>query len=138
MKTQIEQIWEDHKDKPSIFMKAEAKKVALSPKQAKFAVMVAKLIQFIDDSGFHVTFGEAYAMDGHMDNSLHYKRLAVDLNLFDSDYNWLTHTEEHKQFGEFWKSLGGTWGGDFTKMTPEGPIPTPDGNHYSLEHEGYK
>jgi len=47
------------------------------------------------------------------------KRLAIDLNLF-KDGEYLTDTEDHRFLGEFWESLGGTWGGRWD-----------DGNHYS-------
>lgn len=62
----------------------------------------------------------------HMPNSCHYYKLAADLNLF-KDGRYLTKTEDHKPFGEYWESLGGAWGGHFG-----------DANHYSLEHGGRK
>ncbi|HAO1973206.1 TPA: M15 family peptidase, partial [Escherichia coli] len=31
--------------------------------------------------------------------------------------------------GEYWESIGGTWGGRFSRA---------DGNHFSLEHNGVK
>lgn len=91
-------------------------------KQFDFTLMVAKLIDFAYSQGYTLTFGDAYAKTGHSPNSFHYQRLAVDLNLF-KDKQWLRDTESHRVLGEFWKSIGGTWGGDFK---------SPDGNHYSL------
>ena len=96
----------------------------LQSKQARFVRLVALLILKADELGYAVTFGDAYAQDGHMPNSLHYSRLAIDLNLF-RDGKYLTSTKAHKPLGEHWESLGGAWGGRFG-----------DGNHYSLEHEG--
>lgn len=58
--------------------------------------------------------------------SLHEIGLAVDLNLF-KDGRYLASTEDHRPLGEYWESIGGTWGGHFN-----------DGNHYSLEHNGVK
>jgi hypothetical protein len=59
-------------------------------------------------------------------SSCHKIRLAIDLNLF-KDGRFLSTTEDHRPLGEWWKSQGGSWGGDFN-----------DGNHYSLEHEGHR
>ena len=49
-----------------------------------------------------------------------------NLNLF-VDGVWLQSTEAHRELGEWWESVGGSWGGRFG-----------DGNHYSLAHEGRK
>lgn len=98
--------------------------MTLGAKQRAFALMVAELIQYVYDSGYEITFGDAHAKSGHMPNSLHYVRLAIDLNLF-KDGAYLTSTEDHQAFGEYWESLGGSWGGRFG-----------DGNHYSIEHMG--
>lgn len=88
--------------------------------------MIADLIIFAYDNGYEITLGDAYAKTGHKKNSLHYIRLAIDLNLF-KDGQYLDKTEDHKPLGEFWESMGGSWGGRFN-----------DGNHYSLEHIGRK
>lgn len=96
--------------------------MSLRRKQSEFAHAVALLIIYAYQQGYEITFGEAYSYpedEHHIDNSFHYKRLAIDLNLF-KDGKYLSETEDHKPLGVFWKSLGGTWGGDFR-----------DGNHYS-------
>ncbi len=61
-------------------------------------------------------------------NSVHKLKIAIDLNLFQSG-KYLNRTEDHKQLGEYWESLHELcrWGGKFN-----------DGNHYSLEHNGYQ
>ncbi|MEY0664239.1 M15 family metallopeptidase [Providencia rettgeri] len=110
--------------------------MTLSEKQALFTVMIAKLIFWADEHGYRLTFGEAYrtpeqaaanAESGKgIKNSLHTQRLAVDFNLFKNDV-WLTKSTDHQPLGEYWESIGGTWGGRFN-----------DGNHYSLEHNGVK
>lgn len=82
--------------------------------------MVSLLILYTYQLGYEVTFGDAWARDGHRDGSFHYKRLAIDLNLF-KDGRYLRSTESHRPLGEFWESIGGTWGGRWD-----------DGNHYSL------
>jgi hypothetical protein len=94
--------------------------VSLREKQSDFARMVAVLILHASVKGYELTFGDAYATSGHIKDSFHYKRLAIDLNLF-KDGVYLTETEDHRPLGEYWQSIGGTWGGDFD-----------DGNHYSL------
>lgn len=100
--------------------------MSLRAKQSKFVEMVGRLIAFAYEHGYELTFGDAFAKSGHMNGSLHYIRLAIDLNLF-KDGKYLTSTEDHKELGEYWESLGGSWGGRFK-----------DGNHYSLAHEGRK
>ena len=94
--------------------------MTLRQRQSKFAHMVALLILHAEQLGYEVTLGDAYATTGHSKNSLHYVRLAIDLNLF-KDGRYLTTTESHTPLGEYWESINGTWGGRFN-----------DGNHYSL------
>ncbi len=99
--------------------------------QVEFSVMVAKLILRANELGYQVTFGDAYrdprVSYGHP-NSVHRRRLAVDLNLFQNG-KYLTATEDHRVLGEWWKSQHplARWGGDFE-----------DGNHYSFEWDGMK
>lgn len=108
--------------------------MTLREKQSKFAHMVALLILHAEALGYTVTLGDAYRAEtcshGHP-NSLHKKRLAIDLNLFSLDntgtWRYVSSTEAHRPLGEYWESIGGTWGGRFN-----------DGNHYSLEHGGMK
>jgi len=102
----------------------------LSQKQGHFAFMVGRLLAFVDGlPGYYVTFGDAYSKPAyceHMPDSLHFSRLAVDLNLFvDGEYR--PETEAYLPLGLFWESIGGSWGGRFK-----------DGNHFSLSHNGKK
>ncbi len=112
--------------------------MTLREKQSMFALMTSRLLQKADSLGLAVTFGEAYrtaeqaalnAKNGRgISNSLHCKRLAIDLNLFDKNTGeFLTATEDHRELGEWWESQGGSWGGRFG-----------DGNHYSLAHDGVR
>lgn len=109
----------------------------LGSKQRRFVLMISKLIQWAYENGYELTFGDAFRdprLHGQVgekkgygaSNSLHKSRLAVDFNLF-KDGKFLTGSEDHKPLGEYWESIGGSWGGRFD-----------DGNHYSLEHEGRK
>ena len=103
--------------------------MTLREKQSKFVTMVGKLIQFANDRGYELSFGHAKRCDdckvGHK-KSLHKVGLAIDLNLFRNGI-YLSKNEDHRELGEYWESLGGSWGGRFS-----------DGNHYSLEHNGMK
>lgn len=101
--------------------------------QSKFAKMAAELILYAISLGYEVTLGDVYrdprvhgafgVKGGYgAAKSFHKKRLAMDLNLFRNG-KYLPNTTDHAQLGAWWKSKGGTWGGDFK---------TPDGNHYSL------
>lgn len=105
--------------------------MTLLQKQQKFAEMVASLLVWLIGHGYKFTFGDAYrsveeATRLGKTNSLHTKRLAIDLNLF-LNGKYLTKTEDYKEAGEYFELIGGTWGGRFE-----------DGNHFSLEHNGVK
>lgn len=115
--------------------------MTLGDKQKLFAKLVGKLLTWVyENSIYTVTFGEAYrtseqakinAQKGRgIANSLHTQRLAIDLNLFVEGF-YQTNSEKYRPLGDFWKSLHPLcrWGGDFKK---------PDGNHFSLEHDGVK
>lgn len=69
-------------------------------------------------------------------NSLHLICLAIDLKLF-IDGVYQTESEAYRALGEKWKSLHPLcrWGGDFKDRDGN---PKPDGNHFSIEHEGRK
>jgi len=103
--------------------------------QCKFARMVAKLIFKALELGLQVTLGEAwrpdwvakqYAARGEgVYPSYHTSRLAIDINLF-RDGVLLTASEDYRPLGEWWETIGGTWGGRFRH---------PDGDHFSLGEE---
>lgn len=112
--------------------------MTLSEKQRLFTRYVGMLIAFAYKQGYELTFGDAYrspkqaaanaASGSGISNSLHGKRLALDFNLFINGV-FQTDSAAHKPLGEYWESLDPLcrWGGRFTK---------PDGNHYSITHEG--
>ncbi len=99
----------------------------LSEKQALFSQDVAKLILHIFDNGYLCSLGEVYrtpeqakiyAQKGKgILGSLHCKRLAIDINLFDKNHNYISSEEEYRPFGEYWESLSGDnrWGGKFPR-----------------------
>ncbi|EMD0829337.1 M15 family metallopeptidase [Morganella morganii] len=112
--------------------------MTLSEKQSLFTVMIAQMILWANDHGYRLTFGEAYRTPEQaklneksgkgISNSLHTQRLAVDFYLFING-QYKTDTPSYLPLGEYWESIGGTWGGRFSR---------PDGNHFSLEHNGVK
>lgn len=110
----------------------------LLQRQWQMTRMLPELINFIHSQGYECTLGDAFRdprvfgkigeRKGYGESkSAHKQKLAIDLNLFKPDGTYLSKTESHKVIGAFWKSKGGSWGGDFQ-----------DGNHYSLEFNGIK
>ena len=99
--------------------------MTLREKQSTFVRMVGKLIGYAGQLGYDLTFGDAYRDKrcpyGSV-TSKHHDRLAVDFNLFIGG-QYQRDTEAHKPLGEYWESIGGTWGGRFAKK---------DGNHYEF------
>lgn len=109
----------------------------LGQKQRRFTRMVGLLIEYAYSNGYELTVGDAYRdprVHGEQGvkksysaaGSVHKIRLAMDFNLF-KDGVFLQNSSDHLPLGEYWESMGGTWGGRFN-----------DGNHYSLEHNGFK
>lgn len=100
----------------------------LFEEQSKFAHDVSKLINFILEKEYFVTLGEAFRPQEMADiyskehkgikNSLHCKRLAIDLNIFDHEGNFLTSYEEYEPFGLYFESLDpiNRWGGKFKPL----------------------
>ena len=110
----------------------------LQEQQFLFAKDVARLIKYIAEYGYTVTFGEVYRTPeqaklnaekgiGIVD-SLHCKRLAVDLNIY-RDGRYLYDSKDYIPFGKYWESLdkqnrSGCW---FTDAQGK---PKPDGGHF--------
>lgn len=111
--------------------------MTLREKQSIFAKNVASLIDFIYSKGHSITFGEAYrtpeqaeiyAKEGKgIKNSLHCKKLAIDINLFDNSGNYVTSMPAIQYYGMYWKSLHplNRWGGDFKPLV--------DSNHFEMQ-----
>lgn len=109
----------------------------LGDAQKAFTLLVGDLIRHAYESGYELTFGDAYrdprlhgsfgASGGYgRSRSCHKLRLAIDFNLF-KDGKYLTTTEDHRPLGEWWEKQHplARWGGRFN-----------DANHYSFEWEG--
>ncbi len=113
--------------------------ICLGSEQEIFSANIAKLIEYINKRGYHVTFGEAYrtheqaliyAHEGlGIKNSLHCERLAMDLNIFAPNGRLLTTVEECEPFGAYWESLHpfNVWGGRWKHR--------PDSDHYQMTDE---
>ena len=66
----------------------------------------------------------------HSKNSLHHDSLAIDLPMVWPDGKYGTW-EDYQPLGEYWESIGGTWGGRFD-LNRDG-IKKDDANHFSLQ-----
>jgi hypothetical protein len=114
--------------------------VTLGDKQRLFTRLVGLLIAWCYANGYELTFGEVLrtsaqaaanaASGAGISNSLHLLKLAVDFNLF-IDGVYQTDSSAYKPLGEYWEALHPLcrWGGRFSK---------PDGNHFSIEHNGVR
>lgn len=108
----------------------------LSAKQRLFASLAARLFLEVHLRGYAMSKFTGYRDPawgvGHP-QSLHGIGLAVDIDLWKRDdqlgWRYCTDTEDHRELGEWWEKQHDLcrWGGRFTK---------PDGNHYSLSHNG--
>jgi hypothetical protein len=105
--------------------------LSLREKQALFVQLLARFIEFAySRPGVTLTLGEGYRSDGHghMAGSLHYVKLAQDLNLF-VDGHYITDGDhpQWQELGKFWEGLDDRcrWGGRFS-----------DANHVSIAHDG--
>ena len=102
----------------------------LSEKQRVFTQMVCLLVAWAVAHGYELTYSQAYRppalarlykkLKKGIANSKHCMRLAVDFNLFIGGV-YQAKTEAYLPLGKYWKSIGGTWGGDFKRK---------DGNHF--------
>lgn len=105
-------------------------KMSLSKHQQIFAEHVMRLLLFIISNGYKVTFGEAQRtieqqkiyFDSKKSltmDSMHLKKLAIDLNFFDKQNNLTYDKNELTFIADYWKSLDplNRWGGDFKRLS---------------------
>lgn len=115
--------------------------MTLREKQSLFVRLVGILIEYAYQQGYELTFGQTLRSASEADknfsdgvgirNSLHILKLAIDFSLF-KDGKFMIRSEDHEPLGIFWEGLHPLcrWGGRF--------VTRPDGNHYSITHEGVK
>lgn len=111
--------------------------MTLLEKQKIFAENVGNFIGHIFDKGYSCTFGEVFRTKEQAQlyfnqgkgiiNSLHCKKLAVDLNIFDGTNRYITDIKELDHFGRYWEALHkfNRWGGRFKDR--------PDADHFEMQ-----
>jgi hypothetical protein len=114
---------------------------SLAEKRCRFTALIGKLIEHANALGFGVALDQVKRTQAEADanavsgagitHSLHLLGLAADINLYRGAL-YLPSSADHLPLGTFWESLApdACWGGRFHER--------PDGNHYSLEHNGVK
>lgn len=119
----------------------------LREKQSLFSRLLPRLLDFIHShDGWETTLGDGHVerQVGHRVGSLHYYRLAQDINLFiDGKYIMDGKHPAWLEIGEFWEGLHDLcrWGGRFqTGYDPVENFPLEftgkDSNHFSVTHDG--
>lgn len=106
----------------------------LLEKQQIFAHNVGLLINYLCFMQYTLTLGETFRSQEQAEiyfkqgkgilNSLHCKRLAIDINIF-KDGHYLDKSEDYAFVGKYWEKLNplNKWGGHFKKA---------DGNHFEM------
>lgn len=102
--------------------------MSLNNEQAAFLLDMCTLIQWCTEQGWMVTGGELlrpiemqeiYVKSGRSKtmDSKHLKKLAVDLNFFNADGEYLCTVKDLEPIGHKWESLNpkNRWGGNFDK-----------------------
>jgi hypothetical protein len=110
----------------------------LSNHQHQFSKMVPGLLNKCFELGFDVTILECKRTQVQADanaasgvgivHSLHIQSLAIDLALF-KDGVYLSEFKDYLPVGEYWESVGGSWGGRFKNV---------DADHFSLSFNGVR
>ena len=113
--------------------------MTLREARVAFSRCIAEMILVAHDLGYEMALAEGMdrltehdPTSDHMPGSLHEIGLAQDIDLYKNGL-WLSKTEDHTPFGEWWEAKGVldglplAWGGRFKR---------PDGNHYSFAWKG--
>lgn len=118
--------------------------MTLGEKQRLFSRLLPRLLDRAHELGFEVALGQAErSLEEQMRlnraglsqirnpaNGAHVRRLAIDLYLYRAG-TYLVASEHYAPLGEWWETVHPlcAWGGRFSR---------PDGNHFSLTHEGVR
>ncbi len=111
----------------------------LGKKQELFSVMHMNLLRFLHANGYGIRQKHLYRCQEcrvGKKNSLHKSSLAIDIVLTKNNVLF-TKSKDYLIAGEYWESLGGSWGGRFSESSP-GAGDGNDGGHFSLTHQGMK
>lgn len=113
-------------------------KSRLSDKQRLFMWCQKELLTYAYDNDWAFTAGDFSRMDrrGHMTDSLHYSRLAADLNLFVFMENHWEYIDTYEEAPSVWTSLGGYWKSLHPLTAWGGDFPSRDLNHFSIKAWG--
>jgi len=102
--------------------------------QFKFLKLLALLLAKAVELKLPVKIGRALCCANCSgEKSNHRCSLAVDLPMVWPDGRYGSW-DDYKPLGDYWKELGGSWGGDFD-LNGDG-IPKDDANHFSLQYQG--
>ena len=103
----------------------------LGEKQEVFSRNMGLLLVWLSTEGYRFRIKEVqrteeqallnYARGVGTKNSMHISSLAVDIDFFDMNGEYVTDYMMYSEAGRYWKSLGGLWGGDFDRK---------DGRHF--------
>ena len=109
----------------------------LGEKQELFGRLYAEHLVWLTEQGYQFRLGDVFASVGHRKGSMHYLKLAGDINLF-LDGKYLRTAEDHELSGRRWEMRHELtrWGGNWDKDEKAGEPGEDDGNHYSLTHRG--
>jgi hypothetical protein len=116
--------------------------MGLVAEQNEFTLDMVKLIDYAFQQGFTVTLGEAYRTKEQQDiyiaqkksktaNSMHLKRLALDLNFFKNG-ELIESNKELYEIGKYWESLDekNRWGGSWRGLIESGQSTFDDYPHF--------
>ncbi len=124
----------------------------LLDKQNAFAGLAGRLVHRAQAMGYQVSLGEAWRTPEQakfiieqvllnaekgigIASSLHIKRLALDLNLFHNG-KYLNASSDYEALGKWWEAQSTAQGPNPVRCRWGGRFKKPDGNHFSIEHEG--
>ncbi len=109
----------------------------LGKKQELFSEMHMKLLTFLHENDYGVRQKHLFRCKDckvGKKRSLHKSSLAIDIVLTKKG-KLFTKTKSYILAGEYWESIGGSWGGRFGE-SPKGAGNGKDGGHFSLSHQG--
>lgn len=102
----------------------------LLAKQQQFFFMLSSLFAKAVELAIPLKLGRGLCCEScSTETSLHRSSLALDLLWVKPDGSFATW-EDYRPLGEYWESLGGSWGGRFD-LNGDG-VSKDDANHFSL------